>query len=362
MEQFLSELVLSKKISYRLGRHVVFWLTCYLFFGTIYSSFWSSENPMKAYAYVDALIYLPLHMFLSYMIIYFLLPGYLFTGKYVSLVTGIIILIPVTALFSFLISGWIISPYHRALGLPTPSNTLFFGLMAGLRGSNTVAGFAVAIKLVKHWYFKKVENTQLEKEKLTAELEILKGQLQPHFLFNTLNNLYSLILQQSHRAPEVVVKLSELLRYMLSESTHSKIPLTKELSILRNYIALEQIRFGDRLDLTVNIQGELENKLIAPLLFLPLVENAFKYGANELEHPWISLDINVTGSNLKFKLINGKSVTVVKGAAFSSGIGLQNLQKRMALIYPEKYKLRIMNEEETFLVNLQLELETYDPA
>lgn len=361
MEQFLSELVLSKKISYRLARHLVFWLTCYLFFGTIYSSFWSSENPMKAYAYVDALIYLPLHMFLSYMIIYFLLPHYLFTGKYVSLVVGIVILIPVTALFSFLISGWIISPYHQTLGLPTPSNTLFSGLMAGLRGSNTVAGFAVAIKLVKHWYFKKVENTQLEKEKLTAELEILKGQLQPHFLFNTLNNLYSLILQQSHHAPEVVIKLSELLRYMLSESTHSKIPLTKELSILRNYIALEQIRFGDRLDLTVNIQGDLENKLIAPLLFLPLVENAFKYGANELERPWISLDIKVTGSNLKFKLINGKSA-LVKGASFSSGIGLQNLQKRMVLVYPGKYEFRIMNEEDTFLVNLQLELETNDPA
>jgi sensor histidine kinase YesM len=111
----------------------------------------------------------------------------------------------------------------------------------------------------------------------------------------------------------------------------------------------------------VNIQGDLENKLIAPLLFLPLVENAFKYGANELERPWISLDIKVTGSNLKFKLINGKSA-LVKGASFSSGIGLQNLQKRMVLVYPGKYEFRIMNEEDTFLVNLQLELETNDPA
>lgn len=357
MEQFFANLTLSNQFSYRIGRHVLFWTMCVVFFGTIYGSFWN-YGPTGTNAYIEAAMYLPLHMFMSYMILYFLFPRYLFTGKYFSLAIGIIILIPLTALFSFLVAQWWITPYREASGIEPPSKNIVQGFMAGLRGSNTVAGFAAAIKLVKHWYFKKEENTLLEKEKLKAELEVLKVQLQPHFLFNTLNNLYSLILQQSKQAPEVVLKLSELLRYILTESAKSKIPLTRELSILKNYINLEQLRFGNRLDININIQGDLDNKLIAPLLLLPLIENAFKHGANKIiEQPWMSLDIVVNENRLKFKLINGKA-TQLENNLFSSGIGLQNLEKRLSLLYPDKYDLRITNEDESFLVSLHLALET----
>lgn len=329
---------------------------CVLFFGAIYGSYWDSGIPVKPYAFIDAMIYLPLHIFMSYSIIYFLFPRYLFNGMYLSLITGIVILILVTAILSFAISHWLIDPFHQSIGIPARNHTLFSGFMAGLRGSNTVAGFAAAIKLVKYWYIKKEENTLLEKEKLKAELEVLKGQLHPHFLFNTLNNLYSLILQQSKQAPEVVLKLSELLRYILVESTNSRIPITKELSIIKNYIALEQIRFGKRLDLSINIEGDLEEIQIEPLLFLPLVENAFKHGANEMaEQAWISLDVKASVSQLIFKLINGKPATG-QGLGITTGIGLQNLRKRLSLIYPGRHILRILEEDEKFMVTLQLQL------
>jgi sensor histidine kinase YesM len=358
MELFLSNFVLSNKLPYRLGRHTLFWLVCLIFFGFIYGSFWRFENINHAHAFVEALIFLPMHIFMSYLIIYFLLPRYLFTGKYFSLLIGIIVLVPLTAIISFLISQWVINPYRQAMNLPLASNSLFLGFMAGLRGSNTVAGFATAIKLVKYWYFKKEENALLEKEKLKAELEVLKGQLQPHFLFNTLNNLYSLVLLKSKDAPEVVLKLSELLRYILTESAKDKIRLTEELSIIKAYIALEQLRFGTRLDLTINIRGEIEDKWIAPLLILPIVENAFKHGANEmLEQSWVSLDISVADKQLKLKLINGKAVGNAGLVAYSTGIGLQNLQKRLNLIYPGKHELKTHSESETFMVSLQLELE-----
>jgi sensor histidine kinase YesM len=356
---FLSHLVLSNKLPYRIGRHALFWIVCLLFFGFIYGSYSHSYNNFnRIHAFVEAIIFLPMHMFMSYMIIYFLLPRYLFKGKYLSLMVGIVVLIPVTAILSFVISVWVINPYRHAMNLPMTSNSLFFGLMAGLRGSNTVAGFATAIKLVKYWYFKKEENSLLEKEKLKAELEVLKGQLHPHFLFNTLNNLYSLILLQSNDAPQVVLKLSELLRYILGESAKSKILLTEELSILKSYISLEQMRFGKRLDLTINIQGQIDDKWIAPLLILPLVENAFKHGANEmLDQSWMSLDISVTGNQLKLKLINGKAVGRACVVATSTGIGLQNLHKRLMLVYPGRHELKTLNESETFLASLQLELE-----
>jgi LytS/YehU family sensor histidine kinase len=355
MELFLSELVLSNKTVYRIGRHLLFWVACVFFFVTIYGSFWNYGYNITN-TYKEAILFLPAHMFMSYSILYILIPRYLLTGRYISLIIGIIVLLPITAFISFELSQWLITPLRNSQGIEPPSKSLFLGLMAGLRGSNTVAGFAASIKLVKYWYFKKEENAILEKEKLKAELEVLKGQLHPHFLFNTLNNLYSLVLQQSKQAPEVVLKLSELLRYILTESQSRLICLSKELSILRSYIELEQARFGERLELTLNIKGDIHDQKIAPLLLLPLVENAFKHGANEmLEYPWLSLDIAVTEQHLKLKLINGKPATN-QTSIFSSGIGLQNLKKRLALIYPNQHQFQTISEEESFIVNLELEL------
>lgn len=329
---------------------------CVFFFVTIYGSFWKYGYQIKN-TYIEAIIFLPAHMFLSYSIIYFLIPRYLLPGKYLQLVFGVFIFILLTALLSFIISQWFISPFRDSQGLNTPSKNIFIGLLAGLRGSNTVAGFAAAIKLVKYWYFKKEENVQLEKEKLKAELEVLKGQIHPHFLFNTLNNLYSLILQQSKEAPEVVVKLSALLRYVLTECQQSMIDLTKELTILNHYISLEQIRFGNRLDLSLHVEGELREKAIAPLLLLPLVENSFKHGANEmLDQAWISISISITEKQLKCKVINGKPLDPPQRISSSSGTGLQNLSKRLALIYPNHHELRISDDAENFTANLTINL------
>lgn len=356
METFLSNLVLSNRLDYRLGRHFLFWMMCVFFFVIIYGSFWNYGYQIKN-TYIEAIIFLPAHMFLSYVIIYFLIPRYLFTGKYIQLVMGVLVFILITALLSFLISQWFIAPFRDAQGLNTPSKNIFIGLLAGLRGSNTVAGFVAAIKLVKYWYFKKEENAQLEKEKLKAELEVLKGQVHPHFLFNTLNNLYSLILQQSKEAPEVVLKLSSLLRYVLTECQQGMIDLTKELTILNHYISLEQIRFGNRLDLSVCVEGDLDHKSIAPLLLLPLVENSFKHGANEmLDQAWISISISIAGTQLKCKVINGKPFDQRTNIPFSSGIGLQNLRKRLALIYPNNHELRITDNAENFTANLIINL------
>jgi sensor histidine kinase YesM len=357
VESFLSDLVLSNKWAFRLGRHFLFWTLAVFFFATIYGGFGNYSGYSLKNTFTEAVIFLPAHMFLSYSIIYFLLPRYLFTGKYMHLVFGIFILILMTALLSTFISRWVLVPYRDARGLDGPSQLFFHGFLAGLRGSNTVAGFVAAIKLVKYWYFKKEENSMLEKEKLKSELAVLKGQVHPHFLFNTLNNLYSIILQQSKDAPEMVLKLSALLRYVLTECQQGTVNLTKELAILSHYVSLEQMRFGDRLDLSFHVDGELDQKTIAPLLLLPLVENSFKHGANEmLEQPWITISISVTGNQLKCRIINGKPLRQ-PGVPFSTGTGLQNLRKRLVLLYPNRHDLRTTNNGENFTANLTLEMD-----
>jgi hypothetical protein len=313
-------------------------------------------------ALFDSLAFLPNHMLSSYLIIYLLIPHFLFREKYGQLLAGLVGIMFVSASFSYLISNGLVSPFREYMGLEGPPSNFYYGLMAGLRGGLTVAGFAGAIKLAKHWYQKNQHNQRLEAEKLKAELQLLKSQVHPHFLFNTLNNLYSLTLLQSSQAPEVVLKLAGLLRYMLYECNVPKVPLQKELKLIQDYLELEKLRYGPRLDLAVNLQGETNGKWIAPLLLLPFLENSFKHGASEqLDQAWISLDLNVRGKTLKLKLMNALPETTAGPSPSpdgAGGIGLQNVRKRLDLLYPGRHELKLTHSHEVFIVSLSLLLES----
>ncbi|MBL7865800.1 MAG: histidine kinase [Cyclobacteriaceae bacterium] len=360
MDSLLSRLVLSDRPAYRISRHACFWLSCILFFGTIYGSYWHfGQNPpiFNKHAFAEAIFYLPLHMFLGYAIIYGLMPRYLKQEKYLHLLAAVLVLILVTSFFSYLISLYVINPYRAWQELPVSPKILPNSLMAGLRGSNTVAGFMVAIKLLKNGHFRKLEIEQLEKARLKAELELLKGQLHPHFLFNTLNNLYALVIQKSENSPKVILMLSDLLQYMLTESKQHRIPLNRELAMMEHYINLEQLRYGNRLDLNINMKQGEEQLQIAPLILLPFVENAFKHGVHEMiEQPWISVDCAVSNNSLKLKLINSKP-NLRDRIRHSTKIGLANVQKRLELMYRDKFQLKVLDEGESYVVNLSLELE-----
>lgn len=362
MDAFLSRLVLSDQPGYRISRHVIFWAACVLFFGTIYGSLWRFGTPaspiLSLHAFAEAIIYLPLHMFLGYTIIYVLFPRYLTPGKYMELFLGVLVLIFLTACLSMLVTESLVNAYRGWQGLTPIKNTASTALLAGLRGSNTVAGFVVAIKLIKYWYFKKIEAEELKQAHLKAELELLKGQLHPHFLFNTLNNLYGLILKQSAEASRVVLKIAALLEYMLTESRRPLIPVDRELSMVQDYIALEQLRFGSRLDLHLEVQGCTKEKSMVPLLLLPLIENAFKHGAScMVDRPWVSLTIQVQDQRMKIKLINGKPDAPDASPAGSTGIGLANVRRRLSLLYPHQSQFDASDQGDSYLVHLSLPLE-----
>jgi sensor histidine kinase YesM len=347
--------IFSESPRYRVARHVSFWVVCVVFFGLIYGN--KVIRPSMGISFVEAVIFLPTHLVATYFILYWVIPRYLLRGRYGRAVASIAAITVVTAFFSYLLAEYAIIPLRTHLGLPKPFNTLFAGFMSGLRGANTVAGFAAAIKLTKYWYHKNQRTQQLEREKLSAELQLLKAQVHPHFLFNTLNNLYSLTLLKSDHAPEVVLKLSALLRYMLYECNAPQVPLGKEVRMMQDYVELEKLRYGDRLDLALNVRGELAGKGIAPLLLLPFLENAFKHGASQqLDQAWIALDLLVKGNTLKLKLINGVSegAPPVRGEPDFQGIGLQNVRKRLELLYPGRHELKILHEAETFMVTLSI--------
>ncbi|AXY78748.1 two-component system sensor protein [Paraflavitalea soli] len=229
-------------------------------------------------------------------------------------------------------------------------------MLAGLRGAITIGGMAAAIKLMKHWYVKEQRNLQLQKEKAEAQLQLLKAQVHPHFLFNTLNNIYSHTQGVAPVAAQLVMGLSDMLRFMLYECNQPLVPLSKELTMIRDYISLEKIRYDERFDIHLDIPSGADHLYIAPLLLLPLVENCFKHGAsNMLEQPWLNLQIHLKEDLMEMRLMNGKAKEKKQGPNF--GIGIENVRKRLQLLYPDRHTLKIMNEEEVFVVTLTLQLE-----
>ncbi|MBC7776119.1 MAG: histidine kinase, partial [Phycisphaerae bacterium] len=195
--------------------------------------------------------------------------------------------------------------------------------------------------------------TQLRAEKSEAELRALKSQLHPHFLFNTINNLYALARVKSDKTAPVALKLAQLLRYVLYESQKPKVSLEQEIQLLRDYVALEKLRFDDgRLSVKMELELDEPNTEIAPLLLLPLVENAFKHGASEQrEEAKISISIVLNNNVLEVKIENTKPTEKSETAP---GIGLQNLRRQLQLIYPERHTLEVIEGENGFAVRLKL--------
>ncbi len=194
----------------------------------------------------------------------------------------------------------------------------------------------------------------LEKEKLATEVQFLKSQINPHFLFNALNNVYTLSLIRSERTPEVVMKLSEMLRYMLYESGQARVPLQKEVRYIRHYIALQQMKQPRPLAVETDLPDVGEQLMVAPLLFAPIVENGFKHGKiGADEHSWIRIDLAVQNGELDFHVSN-TIPPKFSDRSSKGGIGLKNIQRRLELLYPHRHHLSIVDGEALFSVNLKI--------
>ncbi|MFC2135291.1 sensor histidine kinase [Bacteroidota bacterium] len=217
--------------------------------------------------------------------------------------------------------------------------------------------FLVAfIKLVKQWYDDQQKKQQLSQEKLEAELKYLKAQINPHVLFNVLNNLYGLSLAGSKQTPEMILKLSSLLDFMLYECNTKFILLSKEINMLKDYIALEKLRFGDRLTIDFKTNENISNIQIAPLLLFPLVENSFKHGAGqETEKAWIKIETEANDSSIIFSVENSRSDYSNGTEDDKEGIGLKNVKRRLELLYKDRFSLEIDDNKSYFLVKLVLD-------
>ncbi len=206
----------------------------------------------------------------------------------------------------------------------------------------------------REWYQQEKERKELEKQRLISELSFLKSQVNPHFLFNSLNGIYALAIKKSDKTPDAILQLSELMRHMLYESDREKVALEKETEYLKNYIQLQKLRLPPEVKINFDVEGVVQGKMIAPMLFIPFIENAFKHGV-DTKGGNIQIKLKVKDNILTFDMLNRISQAQNKDSV--SGIGLINVSKRLDLLYPGRHKLAYKETSGNFVVHLQLNLE-----
>jgi LytS/YehU family sensor histidine kinase len=195
---------------------------------------------------------------------------------------------------------------------------------------------------------------EMEKAKLNAELALLKNQISPHFFFNTLNNIYSLIGINAEDSQKAVLKLSKLMRYLLYESEQGKTMLGSEIDFMNNYIDLMKLRMSDKISLSVSFPENYEDKKIPPLLFVPFIENSFKHGISYREKSFIRISMEVIKDTIIFGCVNSLPAGEEKTANEHSGIGLENVRKRLNLLFPGSYDLKISQSDKEYEVILKI--------
>ena len=325
--------------------HVLFWVALYVLDVVIFG--FGYENIDRFVTIVLAEV--PPQILLAYSVMYWIIPRYVAKK---SLFESIYLLCIV-----FVVSGFIghilflvFSLYGENISLGDLPKIFVRSLYALLHAS-----IAIAIKLVKMWYENEKRVSEMEKTKLESELKMLKDQVNPHFMFNTLNNLYGLIEKNPVHAQESVLGLSRILHYMLYESNHQRIRVQQEIRCIHDYIELEKLRYPGNLSISINVQDKVNDLSIVPLSIFPFVENSFKHGASEMiEEAWINIDFSTFKNFFVFKIENGKGLKINAGSP--RGLGLNNVRRRLELIYGNDHLLQIIDSPESFLVILKIAL------
>ena len=354
IDSFLhNEFIFSRH--YRLWRHIAYWS----FHIMVWSIFWMIMGAPTSFArnVLDMSLWIPVFILFSYPLVYGAIPHLLLKGKVVQF---FLLILAWGGLGLYINSGfirYIYVPLQTAIGLDfipqkvwEPHSYLCM---------TTSAASPMIIKFFKLWTINQRDWMRAQQEKITAELQLLKAQVHPHFLFNTLNNIYSFSMDNSPKTPGMILKLSSLLSYMLYDCKAEEVQLEKEIENMHNYIDLERERYGNKIEITWSVEGNLQNKFISPLLMLPFLENAFMHGVSEqLEKPWLSVEISLKSDILRCKITNSKNELITHHTN-GNGIGITNVKKRLALMYPNNHELKMHDEGIFFVVSLIVELSGY---
>ena len=294
-------------------------------------------------------IYFFLNYFAAILVInYWLLPQFFYKKKYGLFALGITVALTIVILIEELVL--------EKIFFPTSKGTSFPGVIYTLGEIAPTIIIFVGVKMGWDIHVKQNEMDKLKNLMSESELKFLKTQINPHFLFNNLNNLYSYALVNSPQTPEIILQLSSLLRYMLYEGAKAQVPLAKEIKYLQDFVALQKLQIDDRGQVTFDVKGEINNQMIAPLILVVFIENCFKHSASsQTEGILIQINIEVVDNKLTLYCNNTYSLEH-NNDNIAKGIGLKNVQSRLELLYPQRHLLSIQNQNNLYEVNLELNL------
>lgn len=334
----------------RLIRHFAYWGLWSAFFVNL-NYLVKSSTPYTSWLFFELFV-LPVKISCAYTVAYFLMPRFLYKKRYLTFIVSTAISMMIYGYLLFLVYKFLVSPVMHFRDAIEFNLEFFYKSLELVH----ISALVVCIKFFQNHLHQEKINSELRQEKIEAELKFLKNQIQPHFLFNTLNNLYGLVLSNDTRAPNLIVKLSEMLGYMLYDSAAKTVMLTQELENLKNYIALERMRYDRKLDLNIELENVPDDVEIAPMLLVPFVENAFKHGpAKEDKTSAISIRASYSNDQLHF-MVENTFTSDQNDQNIKSGIGLLNVKKRLQLIYPHNHILKV-EKSEMFRISLILNLD-----
>ena len=343
------------KFNIKLQYHLWFW-SIYFLLNFLRWGAYFNDYP---YSLKSNLIEFSLHIPLVYFNLFVLIPRYLLNSKYIKYILSLIISIGIVYILKTGLTFYIISeniwPEANREYHPFEMNHI----LAVFIGELYVLAMASSVYLTLTWLRERDRNKSLIESQYKIKLKYLKNQIQPHFFFNTLNNLYALSLESSEKVPDVIIKLSKLMEYVLYDVEGGKsVPLLKEIDYIQNYVEIEKLRF-ENVEVSINLESNIEDITIPPLLFITLVENAFKHGGLNNELLKIKMNFEIIDRKfLNFEIIN--NFVLSQPTKIKSGIGLKNIKERLKLIYKNAYTLSKQIKFNYYIVRLQIPLKNED--
>ncbi|MBO3697261.1 sensor histidine kinase [Roseivirga sp. E12] len=346
-------------IQNRVVSHFIFWFSLFIILPIL--AVLNDGSVEKTL--VSGLGYLPAQLLASYFLVYYQVPKLLFKKKYflfgVSFLISVYVFLVISRLSSLYLSKALLPQYYNPKSLISILEDPFHLAVVHFPSVYVFVFLMFMTKAFKDRFEERHQLEVLQKEKANTELKFLKAQTNPHFLFNTLNNLYSLTLERSEKAPEVVLKLSGMLDYMLYQCKDDEVPVKKEIAFIQDYIDLESLRYGDKLSLSFTHQLHAPNVMIAPLILISFVENAFKHGPSKnLKDSTIRIELTTNEEQLHFKVLN--TLPTNKQADTEdetrAGIGFSNSQRQLELNYKNNYDLKSTKTDKDFQVSLTINL------
>jgi two-component system, LytTR family, sensor kinase len=339
------------KKKYKILIHIVYWI--YIINQALFPFYINKlDTSIENYIYIkDIFISTVLNVFSFYTIYFSFRQLIQLKFKPLNILAVVMLLVVITAIRVPLNYG-----FWKYIGHPPEKYMIFKAdwIWNELRFVIITGTYAVLIRFMIDWFDSQKLKDELINQRQSSELALLRSQVNPHFLFNTLNNIYSLVYKKSDEAPAAVMKLSRIMRYMLYDSNSDNVMLDKEVDYLKSFIELQELRINQNDYVQFRIEGEIENRTIAPMLLIPFVENAFKHGGKN-HTPGIVIQLIVEPRQIRFKVDNYKKRNLLAQKDEIGGIGLQNIKRRLELLYHERHSLEISDEEEMFRVNLLIQ-------